>query len=225
MSTKANLSNISSKYVLKLMFLYSGMKNQSILNLIKYNKALQNKLDLFYNYKHFLNYKYNKKYSVIFIPLFQILNFIFIFIYAFCALIKGTFNEDNTKINYNKSKKLFIDKINYSLFGYSGFIIIQFIFACFMCDVNSNNSSEIELKKFTKLYYLILEIIYAFIVILDLSYYIIYCIKINFTYKIIKSSLVDINAIKNRETPWFLVFDIIIIIFYHFKIFVIYIYL
>ena len=60
MESKSLLINIKSKDNLKQIFLYSYYDFKSVLKLIKYNKSLQNKLDI--NIKNYnVNYKYQKK--------------------------------------------------------------------------------------------------------------------------------------------------------------------
>ena len=204
MDAKTNLNNISSKHVLMLIFLYSNIKYKSILNLIKYNKALQNKLGIISSYKKYLNYKYITRYKLLFFPIFHIINFIFILAYAIIAAAQGTFNSNNTTINFDKSKKAFIDKVNYSLFGYIVFLIMQIAFYYLL--ISKQKFKNFPLY-YNKIYFLFFEIIFIFIVLLDISYYIIYCIKMNYSFKIIRS---DLNKMKNY--PWFIGLDIFIII-------------
>jgi len=60
MESKSLLINIKSKDNLKQIFLYSYYDFKSVLKLIKYNKSLQNKLDI--NIKNYnVNYKYKKQ--------------------------------------------------------------------------------------------------------------------------------------------------------------------
>ena len=204
MDAKANLNNISSRHALKLVFLYSNMKYKTIYDLIKYNKDLQNKLGIISGRKIYLNYKYITGYRLEYLPCFQMLTFIFILVYASIAAAKGTFDSYNTKTNFDKSKKEFIIKVNYSLFGYTVFLVIQMAFFYLLA---AKAKFKVNNSYFNKIYFLLFTIIYIFFVLLDLSYYIIYCIKMNYAFKILRE---DLNTWK--KYPWFISFDIFIII-------------
>ncbi len=204
MDAKGNLSNISSKHALKLVFLYTNMKYKSIYELIKYNKNLQNKLGIISARKIYLNYKYITGYRLEYLPCLQMFNFIFILVYASIVAAKGTFDSYNTKTNFDKSKKAFIDKVNYSLFGYTVFLVIQTAFIYLLA---AKEKFKVNYSYFNKIYFLLFAIIYIFFVLLDLSYYIIYCIKMNYAFKILRE---DLNTVKFY--PWFISFDIFIII-------------
>jgi len=204
MDAKGNLSNISSKHALKLVFLYTNMKYKSIYELIKYNKNLQNKLGIISGRKIYLNYKYITGYRLEYLPCLQMFNFIFILVYASIVAAKGTFDSYNTKTNFDKSKKAFIDKVNYSLFGYTVFLVIQTAFIYLLA---AKEKFKVNYSYFNKIYFLLFAIIYIFFVLLDLSYYIIYCIKMNYAFKILRE---DLNTVKFY--PWFISFDIFIII-------------
>ena len=203
MESKSLLINIKSKDNLKQIFLYSYFDFKSVLKLIKYNKSLQNKLDI--NIKNYnVNYKYQKKIErnggfFIILSLSNIFNkiimLIFFLIYLILFFAKGSFIDDNTKKDYDINKKKFIEKMNNSLIGYLIFILISILWS-FLCLIR-----KITFKAATKL------IIFILILLIDLIYYILLCIKYKYSNDII---LKDEN---NRSVDcWFMNFDLPILV-------------
>ena len=203
MESKSLLINIKSKDNLKQIFLYSYFDFKSVLKLIKYNKSLQNKLDI--NIKNYnINYKYQKKIErnggfFIILSLSNIFNkiimLIFFLIYLLLFFAKGSFIDDNTKKDYDINKKKFIEKMNNSLIGYLIFILISILWS-FLCLIR-----KITFKTATKL------IIFILILLIDLIYYILLCIKYKYSNDII---LKDEN---NRAVDcWFMNFDLPILV-------------
>ena len=209
MKSKPLLNNIKSKDNLKQIFLFSYFDFNSALKFIKYNKSLQNKLDI--NIKNYnFNYKYKKKIEknqgffiiLSFANIFnKVIMLIFFLIYLILFYAKDSFIDENTKKDYDINKKKFIAKMNNSLIEYLIFILISILWS-FLCLIR-----KITFKSVTKL------IIFIFILLIDLIYYILLCIKYNYSNDII---LKDEN---NKSVDcWFMNFDfsilVIIPIFY-----------
>ena len=198
MSEKDILSKISSKYSLKTIFTYADYN--LILKLVKNNKKLQNKLGInIQNYKIKTNYQYIKRKIVIsddpkkmdksedifkycFSSIITSILFLFVLIYSIVLFSKGSFNYSNTKVNYNKNYLKIIKKINLSLFGFLGYIIISyiiiFVWATSNCYIDTG--INIIIKKISLISSIIIYIFYEFIIIFKL--YLSYKIKKNITW-------------------------------------------
>ena len=123
---------------------------------------------------------------------FGIFSFITFLVYIIIFYVRGTFNIENLKQGYNKSKKKFVDFMNnYILLAYFGFNIARILIAIFLflCKL-------IALKGYIKLRISII------IFIVDLTHLIAYIIKYSFTGKIIKEEIK-----KTLDSPWFYSFD------------------
>jgi len=196
------LNRIKSKYILHKIFSYAYENIKSVLKLIKYNKDLSHKLEFNFkdNYKSELRTEIKKeeKFNVLFwstslIP--GIFSFITFLVYIIIFYVRGTFNIENLKQGYNKSKKKFVDFMNnYILLAYFGFNIARILIAIFLflCKL-------IALKGYIKLRISII------IFIVDLTHLIAYIIKYSFTGKIIKEEIK-----KTLKSPWFYEFDVIV---------------
>ena len=126
-----------------------------------------------------------------------IFSFITFLVYIIIFYVRGTFNIENLKQGYNKSKKKFVDFMNnYILLAYFGFNIARILIAIFLflCKL-------IALKGYIKLRISII------IFIVDLTHLIAYIIKYSFTGKIIKEEIK-----KTLDSPWFYSFDTIILV-------------
>jgi len=123
-----------------------------------------------------------------------IILFIYILVFASLLVSKGSFNEENTKDNYNKDYTDIINKINLSLFGVLPFIIICYIFLLW---ATSNCQKDYGKEKLIK------KIILIILGILCLCYEITIIIKLVLSYKIKKDNI-----------NWFMICDYILIIIY-----------
>ena len=199
------LNRIKSKYILHKIFSYAYENIKSVLKLIKYNKDLSHKLEFNFkdNYKSELRTEIKKeeKFNALFwstslIP--GIFSFITFLVYIIIFYVRGTFNIENLKQGYNKSKKKFVDFMNnYILLAYFGFNIARILIAIFLflCKL-------IALKGYIKLRISII------IFIVDLTHFIAYIIKYSFTGKIIKEEIK-----KTLDSPWFYSFDTFMVVF------------
>ena len=120
----------------------------------------------------------------------------FFFIILFYSItVIGFLDEKDVKKNYSKIK--FIENVNYSLFGYLGYILIQFII--FLVKIRGKPDNTLIIILRNKIYYFLSKIIHGFILLLKLCFFIIYCIKSYFFYKIL-----------GRHPILLLIYDIII---------------
>ena len=140
---KADISRISNNEILKSVFL--NLNSKRILQIVQKNKNLQKKLGI--NIEHYKSrsdlpkYEYiqeksilvkNKRHDKLFY-LFQIciytcctsIFFLYTLIYAILLVAKDTFDESNTKENYDKSKENKISTINIYLFILVASVIIS----------------------------------------------------------------------------------------------------
>ena len=219
------LLKIRSDYILKQIF--SFMDYGHTLKLINKNKSLQNNLGInIINYKERSSYQYKItrkilkdfykddgeetskaiKYFIVCLiyTIIAIILFIYILVFASLLVSKGSFNEKNTKNNYNKDYADIIKKINLSLFGFLPYIIIYYIFI-FWATINCEKDYGKEK--------LIKKILLVLLGILCLCYEIIIVIKLILSYKI-----------KNNKISWFIICDyILIIIIFLYLVFTIYI--
>ena len=150
MKNESIILNIHSNYNLKFVFSY--LDYQYLLKLIKYNKKLQNELEIkLDNYKNNSNYpKYIIQKGIDYQGFFNIksptpftgegfigiccllccstcIHFTYTLIYAILLVCKDTFNDDNTSTKNYKEKSNIIDKINISLFALIPSLILWFI--------------------------------------------------------------------------------------------------
>ena len=199
--------DITSKYCLKSVFSY--IKYKYILELIKYNKKLQSELGFnLNNYKKISSYQYvrrkiirkekyiyNKYEFLQFKTLIFIITLVptvYIFAYASILYFEGSFNENYLKEDYDDETLNVIMNINTSLFFLVGAIIISFfIITCFI--FKNYYMDTKQLKRF--------KIILFAIIILNYVFY-----EIMVIYKIFLS-----YKIKNKNIPWFILYDYILI--------------
>jgi len=199
--------DITSKYCLKTVF--SFIKYKYILELVKYNKKLQNGLGFnLNNYKKISSYQYIRRkiirkekyiYNKYEFMQFKTLIFIitlvptvYIFAYASILYFEGSFNENYLKEDYDDKSLNIIMNINTSLFFLVGNILISlFIITCFI--FKNYYMDTKPLKRFK-------IIIFVNIILFYIFYEIIVIYKIYLSYKI-----------KNKTIPWFILYDYILI--------------
>ena len=208
MANKELLSNISSDYSLKTIFSY--IKYNNALKLIKYNKSLKSRLGItIQNYQTYTNYQYIKRKitrtydpgeneciemgKIFFTSLITFIFFIYVFIYSILLVSLESFDNKNTKINYDKNALNIINKINACLFLFILFIILSFfLLLCFILKNCYSDSPQLKRIKFLML------------IIIDLIYFFYECLiiwKLSLSYKI-----------KKNDTTWFMTCDYIFII-------------
>ena len=204
------ISKIKSKYILQMIFAHLNYK--TVLNITRYNKNIQNKLGLNIGlFQEWSSYQYGEKTTIFdkremrgymmtnegYIKcccsgLCSMVVFIYILIFASILAAKGAFDENNTKNNYNKNYSKIVDKINYSLFGFLGYMIISyiliFIWATFDC------YTDYGIMKIIK------KIVMIFLFIIYLLYEVLIIIKLYFSYQI------------KKKVTWFMICDYILII-------------
>ena len=226
MSNKEILFNISSDYTLKTLFSY--IKYNTLLKLIKINKSLQRKLGInLENYQIISNYQYIKRKiirtydpgdnecieigKIFFTSLITFIFFTYVFIYSILLVSLDSFDNSNTKINFDKNSLNIINKINAYLFLFILFIIGSFFLL--LCFILKNCYSDSPKLKKIKLLMLIT---------IDLIYFLYECMiiwKLSLSYKIKK---------KEKDTTWFMTCDYIFIIlnslFILYMLFVTYLY-
>lgn len=199
--------DITSKYCLKTVL--SFIKYKYILELVKYNKKLQNGLGFnLNNYKKISSYQYIRRkiirkekyiYNKYEFMQFKALIFIitlvptvYIFAYASILYFEGSFNENYLKEDYDDKSLNIIMNINTSLFFLVGNILISlFIITCFI--FKNYYMDTKPLKRFK-------IIIFVNIILFYIFYEIIVIYKIYLSYKI-----------KNKTIPWFILYDYILI--------------
>ena len=200
------------QYILKSIF--SVVNFGRTLKIINKNRQLQTNLGLnIINYKKRSSYQYVTKQKLIreiynnvenklfgqllkygISAIITITIFIFILIDASILVAKGAFNGNNTKENYNKNIAKIIDKINISLFGFLGYVIVSYIFIYFWVTNNCNTDYGI-IKLVKKMVLIIFWILCHF-------YDILIIIKLALSYKI-----------KKNKITWFMRCDYVLIIF------------
>ena len=199
--------DITSKYCLKTVL--SFIKYKYILELVKYNKKLQDELGFnLNNYKKISSYQYIRRkiirkekyiYNKYEFMQFKALIFIitlvptvYIFAYASILYFEGSFNENYLKEDYDDKSLNIIMNINTSLFFLVGIILISlFIITCFT--FKNYYMDTKPLKRFK-------IIIFVNIILFYIFYEIIVIYKIYLSYKI-----------KNKTIPWFILYDYILI--------------
>ena len=210
MSKNEKIFNVSSDYSLKTIFSYIQYNN--LLKIIKYNKALQSKLEINHkNYQTITNYQYLRRKitrthtpgenecvemgKVFFTSLITFIFFIYVLIYSILLVSLDSFDNSNTKINYDKNSLNIINKINGYLFLFIIFIILSFyLLLCFIL-----KNCYLDSPKLKKLKFLIL-------ISIDLIYFIYECLiiwKLSLSYQIKKTE---------NDTTWFMTCDYIFII-------------
>ena len=174
------LKRIKSKYVIQNILLISYSDMKSILKLIKHNKYLLNKLDININeyYKYKIQMKIEKKGVLQFLSHLSIqivFQFIPILIYTIYFYVNGKFNDEILKKGYDKKKKKFVDFMdNYILLAYLIYIVVLHLF-----NITLNICNLFAIKGDIK-------IIFFFVFYLvEITHYILYSIKYNYTQDII----------------------------------------
>ena len=225
-SENEKIFKISSDYTLKTIFSYINYKN--LLKLIKHNKLIQKKLGInLENYQTYTNYQYIKRKitrtydpgeneciemgKIFFTSLITFIFFTYVFIYSILLVSLDSFDNSNTKINYDKNSLNIINKINAYLFLFIIFIIASFFLL--LCFILKNCYSDSPRLKKLKLLMLIT---------IDLIYILYECLiiwKLSLSYKIKKTE---------NDTTWFMTCDYIFIIlnslFILYMLFVTYLY-
>lgn len=171
-NNKTDISKISNNYILKDLFRY--INYVYLLKLVKNNKRIQNKLginiDNYKNRANFPQYEYliTKKiieypeegidddyeffvmcFTFILVSIVTCLIFSYSFIYSILLVTLDTFNDNNTKINYDKSYMNTIKRINYSLFLLDGTMLFTGFFSCFY--LFRNEIYDFGIRKYIKL--------------------------------------------------------------------------
>ena len=201
------INRIKSKDILQKILSLAFGDMKSVLNFTKYNKSLQNKLEI--NIKDYYQYKLIKTEKKANAPFFQTKlkfdAFIFfpILIYIILFYAKGISNDSNLISDYNVKKKNFVDFMNkYILLSYLGFIIISILLTKLL-DINK----KVFLKGNIKMIYNLL------IFIIDLTYFILQLIKIAYTTEIM-SDLLQYDKSKVNATYPFYFYDLALIVIY-----------
>jgi hypothetical protein len=209
---KADISKISSNEILKSVF--SNLNSKRILEIVQKNKNLQKKLGI--NIEHYKSrsdlpkYEYIQEKAIILkkhrgdeelayyfhiclITCCTSIFFIYTLIYAILLVAKDTFDESNTKENYDKSKENKINTINICIFILVGSVIISWFVLVFF--VFKNCYRDYGIKKVIK---------YIILIIISL-------LHISFEGLVI-SKLVFSYEIKKDGSTWFIVMDYIFIV-------------
>ena len=208
----SKFSNIKSKEIMREILSY--LKMNRVLGLIKFNKSLQNRLDItkkvFETFAEPIRLIYEKNVNIkksVYLPRISRINkgaiignsccygiyFIYLLIYAILLVAKDGFNESNTKNDSKDSIKV-IDTINKCIFILVGIAIISYIFITFyVCKISEN---DIDFKRNLKLIMMLIFIVIHFIFEILIIY------KLAISYKI-----------KTISATWFMSMDIVFIIF------------
>jgi len=210
MSRNDNIFDISSEYTLKTIF--SFIKYNKVLKIVKHNKSLQNKLEInLQNYQTFSNYQYIKRKitrtydprenecvemgKIFFTSLITFIFFVYVFIYSILLVSLESFDNSNTKINYDKKALNIINRINSYLFLFIIFIIGSFfLLLCFI--LKNCYSDSPKLKRIKLLMLIVIDLIYV-------TYECLIIWKLSLSYKIKKNE---------NDTTWFMTCDYIFII-------------
>ena len=211
------LNKIKSKFILQKILSMAFKDIKSVLELIKYNKSLNNKLGInikdYYEYNSKIKIKKNKL-SICMLTshlVFEIMIFLLFLIYIIMFYAKGTFNNNNLKKDYNVKKKKFVDFMNnYILLLYFGFIMISVLLKIFYI----NKKEKVFLKgNIKRIYYLLMSIIH-------LTHYIVFIIKCVYIRKIVLEYLLPDYSFGEYKAAsnsiWFYSFDIFLITFISF---------
>jgi len=210
MLSNKNIFDISSEYTLKTIFSY--IKYNKVLKIINHSKSLQNKLEINpQSYQTFSNYQYIKRKitrtydprenecvemgKIFFTSLITFIFFVYVFIYTILLVSLESFDNSNTKINYDKKALNIINRINSYLFLFILFIIGSFfLLLCFILKNCYSDSPKMKRIKFLML--LIIDLIYF-------TYEFLIIWKLQLSYKIKKNE---------NDTTWFMTCDYIFII-------------
>ena len=206
------LSKLSSNYCLKTVFSY--VNYQLLLNLIKHNKHLQNKLGInSNNYKNEYNFQYIKRkitriyseerdvdgkdevrregYIVILSFCCSCCCFIYYIIYPILLVSLNLFDKNNLKENYDEKSLKIIKLLNILLFPY--FLTLPIAFFFYIIFIFKNNENLI-----------FKSIIVIIILMINCTYEGLIIYKLILSYKIKK---------KNIGITWFMVLDYIFLSF------------
>ena len=209
-SEKKALFQISSDYSLKTIF--SFIKYNHLLKITKHNKLLQEKLGInLENYKTFSNFAYIKRKitrtydpseneciemgKIFFTTLINFIFFIYVFIYSILLVSLDSFDNNNTKVNYDKKSLSIINKINAYLFLFIIFIIASYFLLLFFILKNCYSDSA-KIKKIKLLMLITIDLVYFLYEFLIIW-------KLSLSYKIKKNE---------NDTTWFMTCDYIFII-------------
>ena len=208
---KADISRISNKEILKSIF--SNLNSKRILQIVQKNKNLQKKLGI--NIDHYKSRSDLPKYEYILEKSIKVgkdrfddlsyyfhiclltcctfIFFVYTLIYAILLVAKDTFDESNTKENYDKSKENKINTINICIFILVAFVIISWLLLVFF--VFRNCHRDYGIKKIIK------SVILIITVLLHISFEGLVISKLVFSYEI-----------KSDGSTWFIVMDYIFIV-------------
>lgn len=211
-----NIFKISNNYILKSVFSY--LDYRYILKLVKNNRAIQKRLDIDLNkYKKisdFPLYEYIKEKKIIgkrkgfeqlgndviilVIAFVNSIFFTYLLIYSILLVSLNTFDDNNTKENYNKSYLNIIKTFNKYLFIVDGIVVLYFFLYVFY--LFKNCQYDFGIKKIIK------KIILIIIDIIHFLFEGLIIWKLALSYKI-----------KNSGITWFMTLDYIFIIlnFFH----------
>ena len=203
MESESFLNNIRSKHILKQVFSYIDFKSFS--SLIKYNKSLQKKLDINFK-KYYFNNIYKKRFEtngfniILNLPniIIKAIMLVFFLIYIILFYVKGSFIDEIIKANCDKNKIKFIEIMNNSLIGYLIFLLISILWYTLCL------SRIILFKVITKLR------IFMLILLIDIFYYILLCIKYNFS-KLIIFDIIRKDQNYKFVDSWFINLDFLIL--------------
>jgi len=202
MSQKEGLLKVKC---LKSIFIF--INYNYILKLIKNSKKFQGELGInINNYKKQSSYKYIERnitarkidryemFCLLSISFcITLIFFLYVFIYTIVLFAKGGFDDNNTKTNYNIKFFSKIKKLNISLFGFLGYIIVSYyiVFVWVPSNYYYDNVKKLILKKCSLI---LIAFIYFF-------YDVCIIIKLILSYKI-----------KKNKTTWFMICDYLLII-------------
>ena len=208
---KADIFRISNKEILKNIF--SNLNSKRILKIVQKNKNLQKKLGI--SIEHYKSrsdlpkYEYTEEKAILFkknrgdklsyyvhiclITCCTSIFFLYTLIYAILLVAKDTFDENNTKENYDKSIENKISTINICIFILVGSVIIFWLVSIFF--VFKNCHRDYGIKKIIK------SIILIIIILLHISFEGLIISKLVFSYEI-----------KKDGSTWFIVMDYIFIV-------------
>ena len=210
--------DIRSKDIMKLIL--SHLKLDKVLNLIKYNKNLQARLDItkkvFENFADPFLLSYKKEVNItkslyihkpkrkILVPkdsdcavcvnsCYYSVYFIYLLIYAILLVAKDGFNESNTETDSQNSINI-IDTINKCIFALVGIAIASYIFITFYaCKITED---DINCKRYLKIIMMMIFIVIHF------AFEVLIIWKLAISYKI-----------KTISITWFMNMDYVFIVF------------
>jgi len=209
---KADISRISNNEIMKDVFSYLNSKR--ILKIVQKNKNLQKKLGI--NIEYYKNksdlpkYEYFEKKATYYtrkkkghelglsihfclITCCTSIYFIYTLIYAILLVAKDTFDESNTKENYDKSLENKISTFNKCMFILVTSVIISWLALVFF--VFKNCYRDYGIKRIIK------SVILIIIILLHISFEGLVISKLVFSYKI-----------KKDGSTWFIVMDYIFLV-------------